>query len=69
METLQTFRGRLLKEYTELVERIVLLDKYLLTHSNSENSLLERQLKVMEEYKEILQLRMLELMGGNTSEK
>lgn len=66
----ETFKERLLKEYTELVERIAMLDKYLLTHNNrEENSLLERQLKVMTEYKTILQLRILELMGGKVSEK
>lgn len=66
----ETFKERLLKEYTELVERIAMLDKYLLTHNNrEENSLLERQLKVMTEYKTILQLRILELMGGKASEK
>lgn len=69
METLQTFKERLLKEYTELVERIVLLDKYISKNINCENSLLERQLKIMLEYKDILQLRILELMGGKTSEK
>lgn len=66
----QTFKERLLEEYTELVERIALLNKYLLTHSiREENVLLEKQLKAMEEYKGILQLRILEFMGGKTNEK
>lgn len=63
------FKERLLKEYTDLVERIAMLDKYLSVYINCENSLLEKQLKIMIEYRGVLQLRILELMGGNTNEK
>lgn len=58
----QTFKERLLKEYTDLVERIVLLNKFISENINRVDPLLKKQLQIMSEYKEILKLRILQLM-------
>lgn len=56
------FKERLLKEYTDLVERIVLLNKFISENINRVDPLLKKQLQIMSEYKEILKLRILQLM-------
>lgn len=56
------FKERLQKEYTDLVERIVLLNKFISENINRVDPLLKKQLQIMSEYKEILKLRILQLM-------
>ena len=60
----ETFQGRLLMEYTELVERIVLLEKAIESNGKIGDSegLLERQLSTMKDYKAVLQLRIIDLL-------
>ncbi len=60
----KTFEGRLLIEYTELVERIVLLEKALGPDGKIEHiePVLEKQLSIMRDYRDILQLRIIALL-------